>query len=248
MPRVSLIERHEWGARPPARGGYRKHNPNRISVHQVAGMSAANWQGAKTIKAIQRYHQTAKPKGRGWPDGGYHVVLGPDGSAWRMNEYALRTYHAGVKEKGWDNNTGNVSVSLYGRYHEGDVMTQEIYDSLVNVLADICEQFDIDPMGTWMHPKDGVSRPNIMGHNDNPLVDKQCPGKNIEPHLPQIRRDVRAKIEGARAFEVSRALTKPVRVSAPPAFEAKVRVGASSTPIVAIIAIVLLLIRMKEGK
>jgi hypothetical protein len=246
MSRVSLIERHEWGAKPPMRGGYPNHpgRPNRVTIHHVGGSRAVNWRGAKTVLAIQRIHQEAEPKGRGWPDGGYHVVIDPYGGAWRMNPYHLRSNHAG--KKGWNNNSRNIGISLYGNYETGDVITDDAYATLVMLLADICEEFDIDPVGSWQDI-DGSARPTIMGHNENGGVTKACPGRNISMILPRLRRDVDSAIEGARAREVSRSLTKPVQVRTP-ALRAQVEVGMGATPIVAIIAIVLLLIRMREGK
>lgn len=251
MARVSLIERHEWGAKPPVRGGYPRHpgKPNRITIHHVGGLTADHWQGSKIPLAIQRIHQAdVKDDGRGWPDAGYHILLDPMGGAWRMNDYWLRTNHAGIA--GWDNNSNNIGVSIYGNFDKGDVLTQATRETLVRLLADICEGFDIDPMGSWQHPKDGQYRPNIMGHRDNPGVTKTCPGRNIHDLLPGIRRDVQAEMENARAITLSESLTKPITVTNIPAsaLRAQVEVGASATPILAIIAIILIIVRMRERK
>lgn len=255
MPRVSLIERHEWGAKPPLKGGYPRHarKPDRVTVHHVGGSRAINWQGAKTIQAIQRIHQAAPPDGRGWPDGGYHAVVDPFGGAWRINNYWLRSNHAGVA--GWNNNTANIGLSLYGNFDTGDVISDAAYETLVKLLADICEEFDIDPMGSWTDPKDGNVRPNIMGHRDNGGVTKTCPGRTIYAILPKLRRDVAAMIEGTRAVALSESLTKPVRVGVEavtreeaPALRAEFEVQASATPLLVLIAVIVLILRMRGDK
>lgn len=248
MSRVVLIEKPQWGGKPPVRGGYRRHSrkPDRFTIHHLGGSRASYFRGIKSIQSIQAAHQTAKPKGRGWPDTGYHVVLDPLGSAYRMNDYLLRSYHSGVK--GWNNNTANIGFGLYGNYDTGDVVSEAMYKTLVLLLADNCERFDIDPLGSWQD-KDGTMRPNIMGHRDNGGVTKSCPGRNVYSILPKLREDVAAVIDGTRAMAVSHSLTKPVRVSVP-AIKAQgsIELQSSSSSVLIVIALIIFLIRMREGK
>lgn len=175
-----VIERAVWGAMPPTSRFEVVAHPRYIVIHHTEGSpTSGGVERAKDmLKGIQRFHMESN----GWSDIGYNFVNSVDGILLegRANSLAeasrgndVRGAHAGTDE-------GNRSP---GVANEGNFMTVPMNDtqwnSLVDMCAALCQACDIDPA-------------NIKGHRD--FVATSCPGDVLYSRLPQLRKEVAARL------------------------------------------------------
>ena len=160
-----ITEREEWGARPP-NGTFSDHEIEYLIVHHTYSPTAADYQGAATIKGVQDYHIDV----RHWTDIGYHFLIGPDGTIFRGRPELAIGAHCIP-------NTGKIGISLVGNYENEEQLTTENRQALVHLLA-------------HLRTKYGLSVERILGHQD--FAATKCPGVNVYTLLPEIRLEVQS--------------------------------------------------------
>jgi len=159
-----IVERDAWGARPP-KGDYATHTVKYLIVHHTSSPTAADFQGAATVRGIQKYHMDD----RHWMDIGYHFLIGPDGTIFRGRPETAIGAHCIP-------NTGKLGISVVGNYME-EHMTDANLAALTHLLAHL----------TGKH---GLAVDHIMGHLD--FMSTDCPGTDVYGRLPAIREAVAA--------------------------------------------------------
>lgn len=157
----AIITRKEWGASEP-RSVLVKDEPHRIVIHHSA-TSAHGFQGAKTIRAFQRYHMNDC----GWADIAYHFIISPDGKQIFEGRpmWALGA-HCGGKTAGTRHfsNTGSLGICAVGNYD-----TNKPDPEMIRVLNDFILRICHD-----RH----ITQTEIFGHCENiSPAPKTCPGK-----------------------------------------------------------------------
>lgn len=106
----------------------------RIIVHHSAGPDD------ETVAAIRAFHTAAPPKGRGWSDIGYHLVIrrAPQlGNVWTV-EAGRQMALVGAHDA--DQNADSIGVCLCGDYSKGPV-PWPAWLVLVGTVAGLCKQF-----------------------------------------------------------------------------------------------------------
>ena len=169
-----VISRDEWNANPP-KYNYTYHPYfNKLTLHHAAGWQAWTMEeGKKQVKAIQEFHQD----GRGWSDIGYHFLVDLSGNIYQGRPEIVIGAHVGGA------NTGNIGVCILGCYHPPetgwpcyDTMTKETENALTYLYAWIADTYAIAPQV-------------LLGHRDY-FGTTACPGDNVWPLLPGMRRDI----------------------------------------------------------
>ena len=130
----------------------------RIIVHHSAGPDD------ETIAAIRAFHTAAPPKGRGWSDIGYHLVLrrAPElGGAWTVNAGRALALE-GAHDAG--QNTDSIGVCICGDYSQAAV-PWGAWLVLVGTVAALCKQY-------------GLTSTAVEGHREHEpaTTPTACPG------------------------------------------------------------------------
>lgn len=127
--------------------------------------------GDTSAAAIHRAHLA-----NGWAGIGYHYVIRKDGTIERGRPLATVGAHAEGQ------NYHTVGINVTGNF-EKEIPTPAQIHSLEGLVTWLCKIYNITP-GTH----------TIVGHRDVNSTD--CPGRHLYVMLPQIRKDVAAKLSG----------------------------------------------------
>jgi hypothetical protein len=148
-----IVGRAAWGAAASA-GGYRDHEPTRVTVHHTA----VRWSGGDTsahIRQIQAFHQGRE---RGWVDIAYHYLLDRDGTV-----YEGRPVTAVPDTATSYDPTGHLTICLLG-----DFELQQPADAQLDALVDL---------SAWLLRRYGLA-PSVLGsHQDYAAT--LCPGRPV---------------------------------------------------------------------
>lgn len=130
----------------------------KIIVHHSAGADD------ETVAEIRAFHTAAPPKGRGWADIGYHLVLrrAPElGGTWTVN--AGRALSS-VGAHDADENADSIGVCLCGDYSKVTV-PWAAWLVLVGTVAALCKQYKLTSAA-------------VEGHREHepPTTPTACPG------------------------------------------------------------------------
>ncbi|MFD0903525.1 peptidoglycan recognition protein family protein [Actinomadura sediminis] len=175
----------QWGADDPDREAtVLSRPPKYVVVHHTSTDNVDDDSIARArylARAIQNAH-----KDRGWGDTGQqftisrggHIMEGRTGSlaAAERGEMVMGTHVAGANEF-------TVGIECEGTYN--DVLPpRRLRDSLVQLCAWLCEQYDLDPHDA------------IVPHKK--FNDTDCCGDKFAPTLPSLRDDVASIVSPSR--------------------------------------------------
>lgn len=116
---------------------------------------------------IQKLHQTNK----GFADIGYHFVIDADGQIYAGRALNVRGAHTG------GHNTGTLGIVLLGNF-EVEVPPDKQLQSLKELTHCLTSEFGFT---------------HLAGHRDFQPDETVCPGKNLEPQLPDLARELGLK-------------------------------------------------------
>lgn len=167
-PEPELVERAQWGAKPP-REPFSPLAPERLTQHHTAGKRTTGLQESLAeMRFLQDFHQA----GRGWNDIGYHYLIDGAGRIFRGRPLDAQGAHV------LGHNEGNVGISLMGNYHPP-------YDDAVTPA----QREAIRRLGAWLRDRHGIAPATYLGHRDyNPRT--ACPGELAYALMPEIRRAI----------------------------------------------------------
>jgi N-acetylmuramoyl-L-alanine amidase len=174
---AKVVKRADWSAAPPKSKFETIDHPEFIVIHHTQG-TPRRGKAKDVAKDIQAFHMN----GNGWSDIGYGFLNMVDGTLIEGREGSLMQAIKGNAVRGAHAGTdrGNRSPSVS---NEGNFMVTPMDDkqwqSLVDMCAALCESCDIDPS-------------QIRGHRD--FVPTDCPGDWLYARLPQLIKDVAAKL------------------------------------------------------
>lgn len=127
-----------------------------LICHHSAGDPTA------TVASVRAFHTAAPPKGRGWSDIGYHVILRREGEVWRV-EAGRPVTRVGSHDQ--DQNRDSIGISLFGDYTPPAVVPPAAWELLVEVVAGLVVLY-------------GLEVSDVEGHRENepPNTPTTCPG------------------------------------------------------------------------
>jgi hypothetical protein len=173
-----------WGARQPSDPlTVLPHKPVRILIHHTDTPNSTDYSQAHAYalaRSIQNDHMDVNH----WSDTGQHFTNTRGGYVLEGRHNSLSTLRGGTEIVRAAHCPGQNDIAI-GIENEGNYMTVEppakLYSSLVTLCAYVCHQY-------------GISPNDIQGHRDYIATD--CPGDVLYKKLPQLRKDVAAKLGG----------------------------------------------------
>lgn len=171
-----------WGARP-ASGTItvQSSRPTMVIVHHTAGPNGTDYSQSAAFsiaRSIQNYHMDHN----GWIDSGQQFTIGRGGHIMEGRHRSLEVLGGGTRHVVGAHTSGQNTVALgienIGTYITASPTTA-LWNSLVNLVAYMCQQYAISPS-------------RIYGHRD--YNNTQCPGDRLYAMLPQLRNEVAAKL------------------------------------------------------
>ncbi|GAA4908409.1 N-acetylmuramoyl-L-alanine amidase [Streptomyces coeruleoprunus] len=173
-----------WGARPPSSPvNVLAARPHKIIVHHTATANVTDYSQAHAFalaRSIQKFHMDS----RGWIDSGQHFTISRGAHVVEGRHQSLATLQAGSGTVEGAHCTGQNTIAIgienEGTYDTVDPRGQQ-YAALLDLCTHICRQY-------------GLRAYQIYGHRD--FNNTACPGDRLYALLPQLRRDVAARIGG----------------------------------------------------
>lgn len=167
---MDIHPRASWAAAPP-RSRASIHLPSpRLWLHHTAGAMARGTIAtvAVVLRAIQRFHQSPPPAGRGWVDIAYSFLVDQEGRAWEGRGAGV----AGGHTRG--DNTGSHAICVMGD-HDIHPVPESVIDGVARLQRHGAAR------GWWP--------PRITGgHQQAPGAATSCPGRHLMRVLPEINR------------------------------------------------------------
>lgn len=177
-PEFRIIPRAEWGAAEPdfdAPGEHGLYDPvanregwlvyeqplNQVLMTIIVHHSALPPRDGP--KAIQSLHMRQK----GFADIGYHFLIDDAGQVYEGRSIRVRGAHTG------GHNTGTVGVALLGNFEETAPAPFQL--TILKILV--------------RHLADEYGMTHLAGHMDFQPDVTVCPGKNLEPLLPDLAKE-----------------------------------------------------------
>lgn len=160
------------------------------SVRDVNGDGIVNETDYReAVRGIYSYHTYSQK----WGDIGYNYIIDPLGRIWEGRHggdgvvagHAFRSKQCTkFSSNNISLNDGSVGIALLGTL-SSDTPSFQARDSLVNLIAQVSWNFDINPSGSGFFI-DGAY-PNVVAHRD--LDCTECPGNAFYVDMPLIVRD-----------------------------------------------------------
>lgn len=171
-----------WGARAASEPVVVLANrPERIVVHHTATANVTDYSKQRAFalaKAIQTYHMDAQ----GWIDTGQHFTVSRGAFVMEGRHNSLAELRTGMRQVRAAHCVGQNTVSI-GIENEGTYTSQTPpaaqYAALADLCAHICDQY-------------GLPASEIYGHRDFNAT--SCPGDRLYALLPNLRKDVAARL------------------------------------------------------
>jgi hypothetical protein len=182
VPEPNIFSTTDWDARPPSSPvQLAGNNPNKIIVHHTAFPNTAD-SGTSGSFAIAHEIQNLHMDTNGWIDSGQHFTISRTGIIMEGRHRSLERLLAGsnmvVGAHTVNQNTQSIGIENNGTYTSVAPPTL-LYASLVSMCSYICYQY-------------GIPTTQIFGHRD--FNDTECPGDKLYAMLPQLRKDVAARM------------------------------------------------------
>ncbi|WP_254711842.1 N-acetylmuramoyl-L-alanine amidase [Streptomyces sp. TRM64462] len=179
-----------WGARPPSSPvTLTAGRPHKILVHHTATANSTDYSAAHAY-ALARSIQNDHMNRPGWIDSGQHFTISRGAHIMEGRHSSLSTLRGGTRMVESAHCTGQNSVAI-GIENEGTYTSVappgRQYAALVALCEEICRRY-------------GLRAYQIYGHRD--FNNTACPGDRLYALLPQLRRDVAARIGGDPAAPV----------------------------------------------
>ncbi|MFH0964303.1 MAG: peptidoglycan recognition family protein [Planctomycetota bacterium] len=168
---ISMYPRSAWaaGLRQPT-----KMTPmgkiTRVTIHHEGRDEANNMTAQKDVIVRLRATCMSHRNYRGWSDIGYHFAIDRAGRIWECRSLAYQGAHADGA------NGGNIGIEVLGNF---DVQspTAAQKQALETLVQKLCARYDV-PLG------------RIYTHRE--LCNTECPGRNLQAYVNQMRRELRA--------------------------------------------------------
>lgn len=177
-----VYTRAQWNARPPRRPArVLGRAPDRIIVHHTATVNSRDRSLAHAFglsRAIQNMHMN----NNGWDDTGQQLTISRGGIVMEGRNQSLRSVRAGnlaVGAQVLHHNEHTIGIENEGTYMSKAVPGR-LWRSLLEVCVWLCQEYGLDPSSA------------IIGHRD--LNNTSCPGDVLYARLPQLRKQVAARL------------------------------------------------------
>ncbi|WP_017558815.1 peptidoglycan recognition protein family protein [Nocardiopsis baichengensis] len=179
-----VYTRSDWGARRPRRFATLTGGPDHIVVHHTATPNSTDYSkshAAALSRSIQRHHMD----NNGWDDTGQQLTISRGGHIMEGRNRSLQAIRDGRHVIGAhtaNHNSHTVGIENEGLYTSA-APPEALMDALADTCAWLCLVYGLDPAEC------------IVGHRDYNAT--SCPGDRLYGMLPELRRDVAARMRTA---------------------------------------------------
>lgn len=179
-PKPTIISCGTWGAKAAKGSISMVGPPTEIVVHHTSSANVTDYSKAAAYdiaRQIQSWHFD-----NGWADTGQHFTVSRGGYILEGRHRTLeglktrKKFPQGAHTSG--QNPHAIGIENQGNYNDGLPPTKQ-WNALVDLLAYLCSTYGLKPS-------------DIKGHRDFNNTD--CPGSAFYAKLPQLRKDVAAKL------------------------------------------------------
>ncbi|MDA2806156.1 peptidoglycan recognition protein family protein [Nocardiopsis suaedae] len=180
-----VYTRSDWGARRPKRYATVTGAPDHIVVHHTATGNSTDYSkshAAALSRAIQRHHMDSN----GWDDTGQQFTISRGGHIMEGRNRSLAAVRDGRHAIGAhtaNHNSHTVGIENEGLYTSA-APTKALMAALADTCAWLCLAYGLDPAEC------------IVGHRDYNAT--SCPGDRLYGMLPDLRKNVAARMRTAR--------------------------------------------------
>lgn len=171
----------DWGARKDTGLTQLSKDPTKIVIHHTATSNSNATTKAAAYKlayTIQGWHMNSN----GWADSGQHFTVSRGGFIMEGRHTSLKHLKSGngmvQGAHAPGANTNGIGIENEGTF-TSKLPPKAQWNALVSLCAYICKQYGIKPS-------------QIFGHRDFSAT--ACPGNDFYAKLPQLRKDVKAKL------------------------------------------------------
>jgi hypothetical protein len=173
----TILSRADWGAKPPTLE-MEANEPIRLTIHHTATTPNAERSLTEKLTSLQRFSQAEERLSDGrlkvaWADIPYHYYIDLNGAVGEAREAKF----IGDSNTEYDLH-GHVGIVLEGNFEDEPPTPMQV-ESLVALLAHLSDIYGIDPEAIDTHQH---------------YAQTACPGKHLIALLPDIRRDVAARL------------------------------------------------------
>ena len=183
-PKPPVISRSGWGADESIMTWTPQYKTiSHIIIHHTVTPNTDNdW--AARVRSIYYYHAVSN----GWGDIGYNFLVDPEGLLYEGRSGGDNVI--GAHAYGY--NSGSMGFSFIGTY-TSHAPSESMINAAEKLMAWKCDQNDIDPTGSGSG-NFNAAHFYISGHRD--LASTACPGDSLYEMLPDIRMNVKNRING----------------------------------------------------
>jgi len=191
-PRPSYVARSSWGASL----GLTNTNSNRTTTtvtHLVLHHSAGDTY-ASDYAAVVRSYYIYHTQTNGWADIGYNWLVDPNGVVYQGRAWKSSTEENVVGSHNSGYNGYCLGLNIIGNY-EVYQPTQASLNKMAELMAFLCDKFNLDPLATTYFAPMGVLKPVITGHKHSG-GGTECPGQYLIAKYDWFRTTVNNLING----------------------------------------------------
>lgn len=172
-PDLAMLSRKDWGANAPV-AEMKRHQLTHITIHHTAVKQNPSRSLIDKLQALQKFSQNEGKLASGrvkppWPDVPYHYYIDCLGQLAEAREVRF----VGDTNTEYDP-TGHILVVLEGNFEEEPVTAAQL-ETLRTFVA-------------WLAARWDVPVEKIQTHKD--YAKTQCPGRNLENYMPELRAHV----------------------------------------------------------
>lgn len=191
-PRPNYVPRSSWGASL----GLTNTNSSRVTTtvtHLVLHHSSSDTY-ANDYAAVVRTYYLSHINDRGWSDIGYNWLVDPNGVLYQGRAWKSSTEENVIGAHNSNYNSNCLGLNIIGNY-EVYQPTQKSLDKMADIMAFLCDKFDLNPLATTYFAPLGVNKPVITGHKHSG-GGTDCPGVNLISKYDWFRNTVKSLLEG----------------------------------------------------
>ena len=221
-PPPQIVTRSQWGANEAQRRGAPQYSPTIKAAflhHTVTTNDYTPEQAAQQVRNLYGWFT----KGLRYSDMAYNFIVDRYGRLYEGRAGGMDRAVIGGHTAGFNNET--FAVSALGNFQKASLPAEQqaaVNESVAQLVAWKLAMSHRDPNGTATlvsdsaagtsryQPGQAASAPVVGGHRD--IGSTACPGRHLEPQLPQIRSLAAAKL-GVTTFNPS--VTGPIAWGAP---------------------------------
>ena len=162
--KLAVIPRSDWASEEPKSDLLKKTDSyDRLTIHHAGNGISQNTDKGSVVQELAGILSAHIERNYG--DIGYHLIVDYAGRVWEGRNLKWEGAHVSYE------NEKNVGVMLLGNFEKQQPSIEQI-ETMSQIVKILCDRY-------------GITKQRIYGHRD--LGQSVCPGKNLYPHVLQLK-------------------------------------------------------------